>query len=954
MDLRRPADLAVNIWAKTDMHDFQSMKWASLTQHLIDTALVSGYVYDCFLSNHVKTTLDTALNGHARVILAFLAGVHDVGKCTPAFEKQAKYRSDLMRNLEDNGFIIPNIGKSSELRHEISGFYALKAWLSDHHVDQELADRLSIIVGGHHGVFHEVEKYSEHTKARKAEYYGSGLWNDVRTDVIEVMSARTGFNAVMADLDAPSITQPIQSILTGTVVVSDWIASSTFLFELTSEGLSDQRDETERVRRAWKQLGLPSPWSYTQICDDKTALHERFGLPDAAKLNAMQSDLHALAMKANTPSLFIVEAPMGGGKTEASLIAAESIARNTGAGGLVFALPTQATADGIFPRVKNWITKSTNDRESFELLHGSAFLNEDFNQLKNTLTWDDGFGIEVNRWFDGSKRGLLANFVVSTIDQILMAALQSKHFDLRHLGLANKVVIIDEVHAADEYMSVYLDRAIEWLAALGSSVILLSATLPKERRKSMVRSYQRGLQATLKKIEPPDDAYPLITTVDSSDCAYRVPHLDSASKTIAVRHLCQSEYHDVMELLDDKLSDGGNAVIIKNTVKSAQDVFQQILDSGKYSMNEVILLHSHFISYDRHEIENIIRSCYGPKGERPKRSIVVGTQILEQSLDIDFDIMVSDLAPIDLMLQRAGRLHRHDGRIRPRKLSEPELWVDGWTDQKNGYDFDTGSLYVYGSGHEHNKVASRLMRSLELLKAHPTITIPDDICPLVQAGYDYDRIIDTSYPEILAAEDIRQKENMTASKIRAAQNVLRPPYRTNRLLRNETRLDKSEAGVLWGSNEKSSSASDEKLRAQVRDSAFGISVIMMIRDADGGLEFVPESLREDYGVINEDLMPDYELQKKIAEQTIGIPSTLSGPWIVDRMISWLENNGKIESWQQASLLKGELVLLLDEHKTAIIQFPNDSDTSYEIHYDDMLGLEINKMSSRKDTHELSA
>jgi CRISPR-associated helicase Cas3/CRISPR-associated endonuclease Cas3-HD len=948
---RQYLHLAQCVWAKTDMANPESLQWSCLTQHLMDTYLTAGNVYDHFLSESVKRSLNQALNQHARIVLSFLAGVHDVGKCSPAFEKQARYRQDLMDRLSSSGMIIPEIGKSSVLRHEISGFYALRSWFSKMGINQKVSNALSIVVGGHHGIFHAIEDYGVHSERRKLDYYGDKTWAKVRLDVIDDMARRTGFSDIVSTLNGALITQPIQSILSGCVVVSDWIASSTYLFSLTSQGLSDQRYEQQRSSRAWSELHLPTPWTYHEATSDDHILHDRFQLPDTATMNGMQMQLHEQAQSATSPSMFIVEAPMGGGKTEAALIAAEDIARNTGAGGLIFALPTQATANGILPRVTSWITRSTDDRESFELLHGSAFLNEDYDALRHVQTCDDYEGIEVNRWFDGSKRGLLANFVVSTIDQVLMSALQSKHFDLRHLGLSNKVIILDEVHAADDYMAVYLDRAIEWLAALGSSIILLSATLPEQRRDSMIKSYQRGLNVEKNKIHPDTNAYPLITTVNSQGLSYAEPKTTTNEKTIYLHHICESSYTDVVDLLNDKLSDGGNAVIIRNTVKSAQETLQAFLDSDNYDDRDLILLHSRFIAYDRQDIEEIIRSCYGPHSDhRPRRTIVIGTQILEQSLDIDFDIMVSDLAPIDLILQRSGRLHRRDGRIRPKKLALPELWIDQWSDDGSEYHFDTGALYVYGSGHAYSKVQSKLMRSIDLLRSSSSIIIPTDIPRLIQDGYDYHHVLkEAKYPDTMQEEDLKQIENMHESESRATAYLLRPPYRIGGLINGETVPSRYESGVLWGSNDQSSkNSSDEHLRAQVRDSeAGGITVLMMIRCADGGLRFIPSELDDQYGVLNEDTPPDRSLSITIAKQSIGLPSALSGPWIVDRTISWLEKNGCIASWQQSPLLKGEFALLLDEQCHKVIHI--DDRTVFTIDYNELTGLSIRKQDEGADT-----
>nr|WP_165443905.1 DEAD/DEAH box helicase [Lachnoclostridium sp. Marseille-P6806] len=215
----------------------------------------------------------------------------------------------------------------------------------------------------------------------------------------------------------------------------------------------------------------------------------------------MQRKLIEAISSCKEPGLIILEAPMGCGKTEAALLAAEQLAYQTKRSGVFLGLPTQATSNGIFPRIKDWLQRvheETHEKMELRLLHGKAYLNEEYVNLTRVKRSDadesgEDSAFAVNEWFSGKKTAIMDDFVVGTVDQFLLTALKQKHLALRHLAFAKKVVIIDEVHAYDAYMSQYLQMAIQWMAAYGVPVLLLSATLSESSRLELTKSYLRGL-----------------------------------------------------------------------------------------------------------------------------------------------------------------------------------------------------------------------------------------------------------------------------------------------------------------------------------------------------------------------------------------------------------------------------------------------------------------------------
>jgi hypothetical protein len=335
----------------------------------------------------------------------------------------------------------------------------------------------------------------------RSDLAGGGPWGAARVAALrwatELVGGPEGFKPY-ADV---ALGRPTQALLTAIVIMADWIASDAELFPLeplSTAGvlrLPDPERTRARVERGWAALAFPQRWTASPLDDVPDAFRTRFGRePRLVQVCAVKA-----AMEQPQPGMVIVEAPMGEGKTEAALLAAETLASRSGADGCFVALPTRATTDAMFARVLGWLraVPGVPDDISVMLAHGTASLNDEYRGLMSRARvrgvgeHGDEAGI-AHEWLRGRKRGPLAQFVVGTVDQVLIAGLKSRHLMLRHLALAGKVVIIDEVHAYDVYMSRYLDRVLHWLGAYGTPVVLLSATLPAGRRAELLAAYDSG------------------------------------------------------------------------------------------------------------------------------------------------------------------------------------------------------------------------------------------------------------------------------------------------------------------------------------------------------------------------------------------------------------------------------------------------------------------------------
>jgi CRISPR-associated endonuclease/helicase Cas3 len=387
-------------------------------------------------------------------------------------------------------------------------------------------------------------------------------------------------------------------------------------------------------------------------------------------------------------------------------------------------LPTQATANQMFNRLSEFLARTRPDqRINLQLLHGEAIFDTRVRDLLRAV-YGPGEGLVCEPWFLAKKRALLAPFGAGTVDQALLGVLRTKHAFVRQFGLAGKTVILDEVHAYDTYTSTLLERLVSWLGALGTTVVMLSATLPSARRRALLEAYAGNPLGELDAA-----AYPRISWVDAHGA--HVTRIETGRAGTDVRLEWLDDSMDaVVTLASGLAAEGGNVGILLNTVARAQDTMKRLREAqtqGRLSSEiPLLLLHARFPAENRRKLEEDLIARLGKTGSRPRGLIVVGTQVLEQSLDIDFDALLTDLAPIDLILQRAGRLHRHARAARPERVRVPTVSIVA-----PAGDPKTVALGSVARVYEPYVVR----RTLLTLRARSEIHLPDDIEPLVEAVY---------------------------------------------------------------------------------------------------------------------------------------------------------------------------------------------------------------------------
>jgi CRISPR-associated endonuclease/helicase Cas3 len=472
------------------------------------------------------------------------------------------------------------------------------------------------------------------------------------------------------------------------------------------------------------------------------------------------------------PVLAVIEDLTGSGKTEAALTLAHRLLADGRADGVYLALPTMATANAMFERLQHAYRRlfAPDGHPSLALAHGRAGLNAAFiAAIKGDGSLaghardpaDEPAEAHCTAWLaQDRRRALLAHVGVGTLDQALLAVLPVRQAPLRLHGLAGKVLIVDEVHAFDPYMRHELATLLRFHASLGGSAILLSATLPAELRRQLVDAFRDGLGAPAAVLA--EQAYPL-ATIAGADGVVETPcqPRPGLPRRVNVTRLPDAE--TAVERIAAAASAGAAVAWVRNTVDDAIEAVALLRQAGI----EPLLFHARFAMADRLRIEREVLQRFGP-GERAGRpGVLVATQVVEQSLDIDFDLMVTDLAPADLLIQRAGRLWRHD-RPLPRCVAGPELLVVSPDPVGDPPEYwikaalpGTASVY-----RDH----ALLWRSAREVFRRGAIVTPEDMRPIIEAVFD--RNSDGAVPPGLAASDQAAEGKKHADVGLSAQNVL--------------------------------------------------------------------------------------------------------------------------------------------------------------------------------------
>lgn len=687
-----------------------------------------------------------------------LAACHDVGKLSPTF--YSRLQLALGSSNEEASKLCQEIGLDFEIKelsnyeHNWGGHPGISFLVIK---EMTQSDGTSAwVVGAHHGACPKTD-----TCSIASRYFGGNAWEQEREKLVQRLEGHF-------QEELPKSLTPYQSwLIAGLTTTSDWIGSGT-IFDKPEE---DWRPliETSVRRSGFSPLKIRKKLQFGDIF--------RSNLGAAFTPNEIQT---TLAKEVTGPGIYILEAPMGTGKTEAALFAAYQMLKAEKARGVYFALPSQLTANKIYERFVAFIGQIKPESTPVQLLHSKAKEFLEHVQFNSPETDPGG------SWFAYRKRGVLAPFAVGTIDQILLAVMSVRFNFLRVFGLVGKVVIIDEVHSYDAFTNVLLTELLKLLKFLNCVVIILSATLTKQARSKLLGCQSKEVQTI---------GYPQLSQKRLNERLRTVTPMQLPSDNVAMslKYGREGESNASDEAISRALS-GQQVLWIENDVASSQEIYK-VLSARTVDLGvECGLLHSRFTIKDRSTLEDYWVNLYGKKGKNTRRErgrILVGTQVLEQSLDIDADFLVSRIVVMDMLFQRIGRLWRHSSTTRPTGTCR-EVWVltpklEEALDNPRDAMKTTARIYW----------PYYLCRTLEVLSNKTELIVPGDIPKLLEATYESRQeqgVFATLYRELidgnreLRIDGIGQREHMAQTQLAVAfgDTVVNDDYVSTRYFEEQT------------------------------------------------------------------------------------------------------------------------------------------------------------------------
>lgn len=820
------------LWAKSEPRH-------PLWKHMLDASAVSLCL--------PPLPGDHGLTGEA---VALFVGLHDVGKADSVFQHRA---NELSQELADAGY--PRTG-DAECRHERISAGFVQGLLKDT-MERRAVDAVSLALAAHHG-------HWDKPCRGVSRPYEEAQWT--LCSMLRYVLCPEG----VPTLDPPDLSA-FGMLLAGRVVLSDWIASNEGFYldrrfaEL--EDIDDYFATAKLVAREWvSTLGLSRtarPGGPLRVVDVPRPLQQ------------------ALLDEAILPGLVIVEAPMGEGKTEAAWILAEKW-RSSGYHGMYMALPTMATSDSLYGRYRDSYLHRMGGERDVRLVHGMAWIRDD-EEMGGDINAGESEGDRslAAAWFRPTRRAMLAAHGVGTVDQAMLAGMKVKFGFLRLYGLAGRVLVIDEVHAYDAYMSTIIAGLLRWCASLCIPVVLLSATLSAAQRATMVEAYG-GAGG-----DPgPEAPYPLVTAVQPGGSAQLICADASQTKRLAIQCVpgCLDAPEQTAATAEELVRDGGCCCVVVNTVRQAQRVYEAL----SLPPDEKLLFHARFTARDRRLLADQVLGLFGKDtSRRPSKHVLVATQVVEQSLDVDFDHMITEVAPIDLLLQRSGRLHRHRDRD-----ERPVLHV---------LVPAPGSLEFGGTGKVYKeKPLLRTLAILDAIAGSGEVRLPEEFRCLIERCYGSTEWEQDAVPwkTIREADQCWEVETGLLETQARAFVLTEPHTRSFRPVGNDPIGDDSDDGMGW--------------RAKTRLGA-NDSTALMVRVVEAA------------ALISGDISPGHV--RKLYEDTVRLPGYLP----IDRPAP-----GCGAGTRAGGRLRGLLVLPVDDDGSW--RGVDERGGCYEVRYDKTLGL----------------
>jgi CRISPR-associated endonuclease/helicase Cas3 len=702
----------------------------SLPYHCMDVVAVADQWWEHSPSIRRSFSQETGLSEEQTYAwVMFFVALHDLGKFDIRFQMKAldlakkTYKANLPKSIGGKSYFHGDEGYTWFVQESDSYFGDIErqSWLQDWFAS----------VAGHHGT---IPTHSEPNPPPFVEESIKTQDSAARQEWIQELNHLFLKPAGISFADIPLKNPPI--LLAGFCSVCDWLGSNRDYFEFQENSLS-QKDKNGpslkdyfviRKRKALKILEDFGLLSHINTKGGMKALYPKYNPQNIQVL------IDKLFLQ---QSLVIIEANTGSGKTEASLAYASKLLAQDLADSLIFALPTQATANAMLERLESVAGRIFGDRDNVILAHGKRDSNEHFKKMieryKRSTSCQDDFeaGAQCSEWLSSSrKRSFLGQIAVTTVDQVMLSAIRPlRHYFVRSFGIGKGVLIIDEIHAYDAYMYGILEAVIKQQKQAGGSVILLSATLPAYQKQSLLKAW--GIETAIN-----EQAYPLILQATNNDVhAFKLENQESGQEKSVEIELWKNDDCSIttkqLEQIVHAAENGAKVGIVCNLVDDAQR-YAHIL--SQMTSVPVDIFHSRYRYCDRMDKEKMVKDHYGKDSPNEGR-ILIGTQVIEQSLDIDFDWLITFICPVDLLFQRIGRLHRHLKR-RPDSYKNPLCTVV--MPNIDNLDLLENPKKIYGL-HDHIYKNTRVLwRTQCLLEQHSEIKFPDAYREWIECVYDKD------------------------------------------------------------------------------------------------------------------------------------------------------------------------------------------------------------------------
>ena len=739
----------MNYWGKARPNTTNAPQWHPLVYHSLDVAAsLDAYLNARPAIIQLLASLTKMPNSEVRKRLLIVAALHDIGKFADNFQIKAPELYETMGKTW-NGGIDPS-------GHGIVGQGIWQKLKYDEHYEQ--LDDCLFPSFSHHGT-----PISECPNL--ANICSQASINDAKLFIDAIFEL---FGTPSDEFAKTSYDNKQHWLIAGLIIIADWIGSNTEWFPYC--------DPDKSIEVYWKyaqtQAQIAIIDAQIKDCEIANALNIKDLLGNNAKPSPLQEWAQNQQPK-NEPNLYIIEDLTGAGKTEAAMILAHRIMKAGAAEGIYWALPSMASSNSLYDRIsKTYHKLFKNGVPSLVLAHSARDINDAFQlsikdfepaNYPNQNSEQEISAEAACATFiaDDRKKTFLAQFGIGTIDQALLGVLPVRHQSLRLLGLARRVLVIDEAHSYDSYMNMGLERLLQFQRSLGGSAIILSATLTKAQKNRFLKSYY-GDKWNKAKYGVQSNAFPLATHIVPQTKANEtaIPAQNGTRRDLKINRIESAEV--ALEQLLINAQKGAACVYIRNSIKEAIEAYEYL----KARHDKVKLFHSRFTIGDRSEIEKGILKRFGKSSKAEERTgqVIVSSQVLEQSLDLDFDIMFTDLAPIDLLIQRAGRLQRHS-RNEPRSAPILNIVSNPANEEidENWYSsiFPTGQ-YVY----KHHGELWKTMKVLQDLNGINLLSgSPRD---LIEPVFD----TNTPYPSILDKKSEKIEGERQAARGIAYQNFL--------------------------------------------------------------------------------------------------------------------------------------------------------------------------------------